>query len=322
MNEMANTTNEKGLSTLDSLAMQARTLRLSININMWQLARVFTEAKALLKHGEFGPWVQENADVSERTAQDMMAAYRRFGGRPQFEGLGQAKTFKLLPLPEGTEEKFLAEHDVSAMSTREVQQAVAQARAEAMEKARADVMRERAAREAAERRAAEAESREPEIPEELRDQLAADQEAIAKHRAEAERMAEQARDMFEEQQRLQSENVALRREIKERDEMLSEQQDDLQRAQRELLDCKSAMARGDAERTPSDQITIDAFAAAVRSFIGAVARLPHMKTTFAGMTTAQKQDYTELLETVEQWVKDSRRALRATAIDGAVITDA
>lgn len=319
MNEMANTGEERGLSPIEGLAMQARTLRLSINMNMWQLARVFIEAKAILKHGEFGPWVEENADVSERTAQDMMAAYRRFGGKPQFESLGQAKTFRMLALPEGTEDEFLEENDVSAMSTRELQQAVKRARDEAMKAAEADLERERAGRLAAERRADEAEKREPQIPQELRDQLAADRELIEKQKAEAARVAEQARDMFDEQKRLQGENAALRREIKERDEILAEQQDDLNRAQRELLDAKSAMARGDAERIVSDRLTVDAFAAAVRTFIGAVARLPHMKTTFAGMATAEKAEYSELLETVEQWARDSRKALRVTAIEGAVI---
>ena len=316
--ELTANTNERNLSTIDSLAMQARTLRLSINMNMWQLARVFIEAKAILKHGEFGAWVEENADVSERTAQDMMAAYRRFGGKPHFEQLGQAKTFRLLALPEGEEEKFMKEHDVENMTTREVQEAVKKAR----EELRGEIERERAARAAAERRAAEAEARDNELPQEIMDQLAKDRDDIARHRAEAERMAERANDLFEEQKRLSAENVTLRREIKERDDMLTEQRDDLDRAQRELLDAKSAMARGDAERVPSDQLTIDAFSAAVRTFIGAVARMPHMTMTFAGMAERDKREYMELLETVEGWARGSRKALKAASVDGAVIVDA
>ena len=161
MNDIANATAQE-LTVLDGLAMQARTLRLSINMNMWQLARVFIEAKELVPHGEWGKWLQDNADVSEKTAQDMMAAYRRFGGRPQFETLGRAKTFKLLPLPEGTEERFMEEHDVESMTTREIQEAVKQARAEAQ--ARID---------AAEARVRELEEREPVIPQEVTDELPA-----------------------------------------------------------------------------------------------------------------------------------------------------
>ena len=43
MTELANTETQE-ISVLDGLAMQARTLRMNINMNMWQLARVFTEA--------------------------------------------------------------------------------------------------------------------------------------------------------------------------------------------------------------------------------------------------------------------------------------
>lgn len=307
MTELANTETQE-ISVLDGLAMQARTLRMNINMNMWQLARVFTEAKEIIPHGQFGKWVEENADVSERTAQDMMAAYKRFGGKPQFEGLGQAKTFKLLPLPAGTEEKFMEEHDVSAMTTREVQEAVKKAR----EEAQAEIDRERKARMDAERRAEEAESRPPEIPPELTDEL-------AKNRAEVERLAAVGNEALAEQRRLSKENADLQREIRERDDLLAEQQEDINRAQQELLNVQSAIAKGDAERVPADQLTPDAFASAVRAFIGTVARLPHMRMVFASMPYDQKQEYSVLLETVEKWAEDSRKALEATMIDGTVI---
>ena len=307
MTELANTETQE-ISVLDSLAMQARTLRMNINMNMWQLARVFTEAKEIIPHGQFGKWVEENADVSERTAQDMMAAYKRFGGKPQFEGLGQAKTFKLLPLPAGTEEKFMEEHDVSAMTTREVQEAVKKAR----EEAQAEIDREHKARMDAERRAEEAESRLPEIPPELTDEL-------AKSRAEVERLAAVGTEALAEQRRLSRENADLQREIQERDDLLAEQQEDINRAQQELLNVQSAIAKGDAERVPADQLTPDAFASAVRAFIGTVARLPHMRMAFASMPYDQKQEYSVLLETVEKWAEDSRKALEATMIDGTVI---
>lgn len=307
MTELANTETQE-ISVLDGLAMQARTLRMNINMNMWQLARVFTEAKEIIPHGQFGKWVEENADVSERTAQDMMAAYKRFGGKPQFEGLGQAKTFKLLPLPAGTEEKFMEEHDVSAMTTREVQEAVKKAR----EEAQAEIDREHKARMDAERRAEEAESRLPEIPPELTDEL-------AKSRAEVERLAAVGTEALAEQRRLSRENADLQREIQERDDLLAEQQEDINRAQQELLNVQSAIAKGDAERVPADQLTPDAFASAVRAFIGTVARLPHMRMVFASMPYDQKQEYSVLLETVEKWAEDSRKALETTMIDGTVI---
>lgn len=314
--ELANTKGRE-IRTLDSLAMEARALRLSINMNMWQLARVFLEAKEQMPHGQFERWVKENADVSLRTAQDMMAAYKRFGGKPQFDGLGQAKTFKLLPLPEGTEEKFIEEHDVSSMTTREVQAAVKQERA----RAQAEIQRERNARIAAEQRAAEAENRPPKIPDSLAEALRTDKETIARRQAEVELLAAMGNDAIARSQQLSMENAALQRELQERDELLAEQQADLSRAQQELLNIQSAIAKGDAERTPADQLTPNAFASAVRAFIGTCARMPHMRAAFSQMPQEQKQEYSVLLETVETWAKDSRMALETIYVNGTVIYD-
>ena len=122
-----------------------------------------------------------------------------------------------------------------------------------------------------------------------------------------------------EQRRLSKENADLQREIRERDDLLAEQQEDINRAQQELLNVQSAIAKGDAERVPADQLTPDAFASAVRAFIGTVARLPHMRMVFASMPYDQKQEYSVLLETVEKWAEDSRKALETTMIDGTVI---
>lgn len=134
---LANTNNTE-LSRIDGLAMEARALRTSIDLNMWQLARVFTEAKELVPHGEWGNWLKENANVSVRTAQDMVAAYKRFGSDPRFENIGKSAAFKLLPLPVEAEEQFMREHDVSAMSTREIEEAVKKVRQEMQGKIEAE----------------------------------------------------------------------------------------------------------------------------------------------------------------------------------------
>lgn len=90
MNELANASKAE-IAAIDSLAAQARTLRANIDLNMWQLARVFVEAKELVPHGEWQGWLRENADVSVRTAEDMMAAWKRFGGREDLPGSDRQK---------------------------------------------------------------------------------------------------------------------------------------------------------------------------------------------------------------------------------------
>ena len=138
MNELTNTTGNTNLSRLDTLAVEANGYSNAIAFNAMQLGRVFCEAKALVKHGEWAEWVEKNTQLSERSAQNIMAIYTRYGNRPAFDGIEKSKLFSMIALPEGTEERFLQEHDVKAMTSREVQQAVKKAREEERRKTEAE----------------------------------------------------------------------------------------------------------------------------------------------------------------------------------------
>lgn len=315
MNEIANAKDQTGVSILNTLAAQARMLTENIAMNMLQLGHVFTEAKRLVEHGKWAEWVQENSGMSERYAQQFMQAYARYGENSQLAALGKSKLIRLLALPEGEEERFFAENDVEAMSTREIDEAVKAERARWQERINAA---ERA-KEEAEQRANELESREPEIPEAFFQAMKEKDAKIGDQRAALEQIAESQRDLLSEAQQLRAENTALKRENDDQSSILKEMQEDLDRAQRELLNARSEIARGDAERIPADQLTADAFAAAVRQFIGACARLPHMMMTFAAMDYQEKRTYDELLTTVEKWAKDSRKALDTVLSEGSVI---
>lgn len=301
MTELANT-QKKEISVLDNLAMQAKTYIQNARMNLLQLGRVLAEAKPLVPHGEWENWVKTNTSMSKRAAEQYMQAYAEFGLNPQIAELGTTKTLKLLPLTEDEREKLLSENDVSSMSTRQLDEAIRKQKQEALKEARQEVQgeleKERTARIAAEQRAKAVESRPPEVTKELSDKL---------------------RSHKEQMERLTRENSILKQEIRERDEELEEQQADYNRAQEELLNIKSQVAKGDAERVPTDQLTVDAFASAVRAFIGACARMPHMSATFSAMSQIDKNEYDELLRTVEAWAKDSRKALDSVLVDSEVL---
>lgn len=237
----------------------------------------------------------------------MMQAYKRFGGIPQIEGIGKAKLFRMLPLPDGAVEQFLKENDVSNMSTREIERAVKQARAAADE----EIQKERRARMEAEQRAAAAEKAKNQPSAELRSELHNNQTRIAQQEAEIERLAKAGSIAAGEAER-------LRRELKEQTELLEEQQAEINWAQQEILNMQSAAAKGDAERTPESQLTLEAFSSAVRVFIGTCARLPMMRFAFAAMGPDDLREYRVLLETVEKWAKDSREAMDLDVIDGGI----
>ena len=301
MTELANT-QKKEIAVLDNLAMQAKTYIQNARMNLLQLGRVLAEAKPLVPHGEWENWVKTNTSMSKRAAEQYMQAYAEFGLNPQIAELGTTKTLKLLPLTEDEREKLLSENDVSSMSTRQLDEALRKQKQEALKEARQEVQgeleKERTARIAAEQRAKAAKSRPPEVTKELSDKL---------------------RSHKEQMERLTRENSILKQEIRERDEELEEQQADYNRAQEELLNIKSQVAKGDAERVPTDQLTVDAFASAVRAFIGACARMPHMSATFSAMSQIDKNEYDELLRTVEAWAKDSRKALDSVLVDSEVL---
>lgn len=301
MTELANTPKNE-IAVLDNLAMQAKTYIQNARMNLLQLGRVFKEAKPLVPHGEWENWIRTNTSMSKRAAEQYMQAYAEFGLNPQIAELGTTKTLKLLPLTEDEREKLLSENDVGSMSTRQLDEAIRKQKQEALKEARQEVQgeleKERTARIAAEQRAKVAESRPPEVPKELSDKLRSHEEQL---------------------EHLTRENSNLKQEIRERDEELEEQQADYNRMQEELLNTKSQVAKGDAERVPTDQLTVDAFASAVRTFIGTCARMPHMSAAFSTMPQIDKNEYDELLRTVEAWARDSRKALDSVFIDSEVL---
>ena len=304
MNELSSMKSGE-LSALDNLALQAQMFVQNARMNLLQLGRVFTEAKPLVPHGEWENWIRTNTDLNKRTAEQYMQAYKKFGLNTQIAALGTTKTLKLLPLADEEREKLLAENDVKGMSTRQLDDAIKkqkeQLRQEARKEIEGELEEERALRKLAEQRADKAES------------------AYLKLEEEGKELKQSAAEDNELRETFRNEINSLEQELREKDEIIEEQQADYNRVQQELLNMKSSIAKGDAERIPSDQLTVDTFASAVRVFIGTVARMPHMSATFSVMNEDTRQEYDELLRTVESWTKASRKALDTVAVEGMVI---
>ena len=324
MNELANT-DTQALSMLDGLAMQARMFAQNACMNLLQLGRVLTEARPLIPHGEFDAWCKQNAKMSKRTAEQYMQAYAEFGLDMKIAELGTSKVIKLLPMAPEEREKLLAENDVSAMSTRQLDAAIKEQRekllAEARAEAQAEIEAANEAARAAERRAIEAENRPPEMPEELAKRLRENSKTIQDQQAEIDRLADVGRKILAERQRLVQENNGLQRDLRERDEDMEAMQADLQRAQDELLDLQSAQARGEAERLPTDALTPDVFSMAVNTFIGTCCRLPQMGRAFSAMSAEDKEAYNQSLSALEKWAESARLALNSISFEEAIIID-
>ena len=324
MNELSNTETRLP-SRLDELATQAHMFSQNACMNLLQLGRVLSEARPLIPYGEFDQWCKKNAKMSKRTAEQYIQAYAEFGLDTKIAELGTSKIIKLLPMSEDEREKLMAENDVGAMSTRQLDAAIRAQRekllAEARAEAQAEIDAANAAAQAAERRAIDAENRPPEVPEELTEQLRANQQTIKDQQTEIARLADVGRTVLTEKQRLIKENNDLRRDLKERDEDMEAMQADFNRAQDELLNLQSAQARGDVDRLPADALTADVFSMAVNTFIGTCCRMPQMGRTFSTMPAEDKEAYEQSLRTVEKWAESARMALNSVAYEEAIIVD-
>lgn len=177
------------------------------------------EAKGMLSHGEWLPWLTERVEFSERTAQNFMRLAREWSNPQTLADLGASKALALLALPAEEREQFLNEtHEVSGkektvidMSARQLEQAIkdrdearkaaetAKAEASLAEQSRAKMEADmkvvnatlasaRAEKEQADREAARLERELTELksrPVDVAVETVADPEAIAQARAEA-----------------------------------------------------------------------------------------------------------------------------------------
>ena len=104
------------------------------------IGRCLIEAKDMLRHGEWLPWLAEKVGYSEKSAQNFMRLAREFSNPQVIADLGATKALKLLALPADEREQFVAENNVIDMSSRQLGQAIRE-REEAL-------VREKAAEEA------------------------------------------------------------------------------------------------------------------------------------------------------------------------------
>lgn len=100
------------------------------------------EAKSVLKHGDWLPWLSERVDLSERAAQNFMRLAREWSNPQTLADLGASKALALLAIPAEDREDFIAaDHvvdggevkKVAEMTTRELDRAI-----KARDKARAE----------------------------------------------------------------------------------------------------------------------------------------------------------------------------------------
>lgn len=172
------------------------------------LGQRLIEAKAMLPHGEWLPWLEGQVGFSERAAQQYMKLAQTYTNPQALADLGATKALMLLALPDGEREEFIEvphavdgeEKTVQDMSSRELKQVLRERDEAKQELARAE----------ADRQAAEA----------AREKISADMDAanrrleglngeLEQSRTQAQQAAERAEELERELAELRSRPVEV-----------------------------------------------------------------------------------------------------------------
>lgn len=106
---------------INQIKAQVRDVAIRASI---EIGKRLNEAKALVPYGSWGQWLEENVDYSERKAQEFMAIADEYGRgetRALAEIQNKTQAILLLALDAGERDKFVQEHDMETISTRELE---------------------------------------------------------------------------------------------------------------------------------------------------------------------------------------------------------
>jgi len=113
---------------INTIKYQAERIFLAAAI---EIGRKLTEAKTLLKHGEWGKWLEESVDFSQSRANKLMRIFKEYGaGQLTFSisdaspNLNYSQAVLLLGIPKEERAQFIVDMDVEGMTTQELRQAV------------------------------------------------------------------------------------------------------------------------------------------------------------------------------------------------------
>ena len=132
LSEIMASQNEPAVRNIETITGEILELKTKAGDAILGIGQRLVEAKALLPHGEWLPWLTEQVEFSERAAQNFMRLSREWSNPQALADLGATKALTLLALPADEREQFIAEsHMVNGeektvidMSTRQLEQAI------------------------------------------------------------------------------------------------------------------------------------------------------------------------------------------------------
>lgn len=301
------------LSALFDIEMRIHVHLQAAYTNVLEVGRCLIEAKesGLVPHGEWEAWVQRNAHMSERAAQNLMKAAREVVPGSRLEALPISKIQEILALPEPEREAMAERVQDEDLTVKQLREAIAN------ERKRSDQMIEKYNNISSVSRRKDAEIAR------LNTKVTETQRAYDDWKATTDR--EHKREIGALKLQLQEALAApagispeaqakidkLTSELEEAEAMIDRQAELRQEAQQALVELKSQMDRGNTVRE-EDQ-TADAVVAAVRTFMAGVGYVPH-SARLATLSEPDRQSVASHVEMVAQWAEAARRALQSGRI--------
>ena len=112
------------VQNIDTLTTEILILKQQTAQNIIEIGKRLMAVKESLPHGEWGSWLKEKVDFTERTAQNFIRVAKEFSNTKAIADLGITKVYALLDLPPKEREDFIKNNPVEEMSTRELQKAI------------------------------------------------------------------------------------------------------------------------------------------------------------------------------------------------------
>lgn len=250
---------------IKELCRQAENMALMYAI---EIGRRLCEAKGVLEHGEWGEWLKNEVNFSQRTANNFMRLYSEYGASQlcffqensnsqPFANLPYSKALKLLAVPFDEREEFAESVDVENISVKELEAAIRERDAAIEEKKaaeeRAEELEEKMA--AVENASAQVASKEAEA-EELKTKLEKVEAELLKSRTETQKAKDKLKkaisnpkipnDKLEEIKKEASDSAKAELEAKLNSE-IADIKGKLEAAEKQVADLKTNEAKTKAE---------------------------------------------------------------------------
>jgi len=118
--------NEIDINKITKLTSEILIYKQQTAQNIVEIGKRLIEAKEMLPHGEWLPWLEEKVEFSRFTANKFMKVASEFQNVDTYQHLTQSKVFALLDIPEDQRQDFIESNPIEGMTTRELKAVIAE----------------------------------------------------------------------------------------------------------------------------------------------------------------------------------------------------